>query len=490
MGLDALFAFRPLSLEVAAATVPDHEVRILDMRFTADWRAEFTAFAPDLVGISALTSTAYVSLALCRAIKREAPETFTVIGGQHPSLRPQDFDWPFVDAIVCGEAEQTFPALVAAVAQRGPRAAAGLPGVHAFGSAGCREAGPPAVLLEDFDASPWPRLAAHPVPASGFRWVDGTTTMAPLEATRGCLHTCSFCTVWKTYGRQFRTKSVNRVVAEFCSSEAQLLMFVDDNPLQRKDYALELARALGSVDHGKMLAILARADTLAMQPDLLDAWCAAGLKIVFVGFETLDQGVMERWEFKKHARFTRTALDALNARDLFVIGSFITPPDWVAGDFDAMTEFVQECEMGHLNMHCLTPFPGTQILQRYSDQVLAHDWRLYDGQHNVLPTTLPLDEFYARRLDLYMTAWRRVHALWASGRKAVPTAHPEQPVRYSFDDFLHNYKFLRGLPSHHEAFNWGYSGPEDPTKFDEELAAVEARKVVHPSVNNRRASPA
>ena len=108
----------PLHLEMIAATVSEHEVRILDMRLDAGLEAAVESFAPDLVGITALTTEVYSALEVAQRVKSMSPEIFVVAGGHHASLLPEDFQVAEVDAIAIGEGEQVFPQLVAALAGR------------------------------------------------------------------------------------------------------------------------------------------------------------------------------------------------------------------------------------------------------------------------------------------------------------------------------------------------------------------------------------
>jgi magnesium-protoporphyrin IX monomethyl ester (oxidative) cyclase len=43
----------------------------------------------------------------------------------------------------------------------------------------------------------------------------------------------------------------------------------------------------------------------------------------------------------------------------------------------------------------MTPYPGTEIWHTTARNLTTLDYRLFDIQHAVLPTTLPLDVFYA-----------------------------------------------------------------------------------------------
>jgi radical SAM superfamily enzyme YgiQ (UPF0313 family) len=106
----------PLSLEMLAAYLPDHEVRILDMRCGDELAPAMRAFAPDLVGVTDLTPEVYAAGDVLREVKAISPDIFTVAGGHHASLMPHDFYHQDVDAIVIGEGETVLALLVAALA--------------------------------------------------------------------------------------------------------------------------------------------------------------------------------------------------------------------------------------------------------------------------------------------------------------------------------------------------------------------------------------
>jgi hypothetical protein len=49
----------------------------------------------------------------------------------------------------------------------------------------------------------------------------------------------------------------------------------------------------------------------------------------------------------------------------------------------------------------LTPLPGTDLYQELKDQLITHEYDYFDFIHTLLPTTIPLKEFYAEYHDLY-----------------------------------------------------------------------------------------
>ena len=47
-----------------------------------------------------------------------------------------------------------------------------------------------------------------------------------------------------------------------------------------------------------------------------------------------------------------------------------------------------------VNLSVMTPYPGTEVWHTESRKLTTRDYRLFDIQHAVLPTKLPLREFY------------------------------------------------------------------------------------------------
>ena len=54
----------------------------------------------------------------------------------------------------------------------------------------------------------------------------------------------------------------------------------------------------------------------------------------------------------------------------------------------------------------LTPLPGTEFFDEVQDQLITRDHEMFDFIHTVLPTTLPLVDFYREYARLYRTAIR------------------------------------------------------------------------------------
>ena len=108
----------PLHLEMVAAMVPEHDVRILDMRLDNNLDSVLRKLWPEIVAVTALTPEVYAAQNILRQVKSFSSEIFTVAGGHHATLLPQDFFIAQVDAIAIGEAELMFGRLAQALADR------------------------------------------------------------------------------------------------------------------------------------------------------------------------------------------------------------------------------------------------------------------------------------------------------------------------------------------------------------------------------------
>jgi len=108
----SLGALEPLGLEVVAAGISEHEVQLLDMRFDRRLRRRLESFRPRVVGITACSVEASTAKQALREIKQFDGGIFTIVGGHHATMMPEDFNEPFVDAIVLGHGTETLPELL------------------------------------------------------------------------------------------------------------------------------------------------------------------------------------------------------------------------------------------------------------------------------------------------------------------------------------------------------------------------------------------
>jgi radical SAM superfamily enzyme YgiQ (UPF0313 family) len=389
----------PLALEILAGCLSEHEVRILDMRIESDLLGALEDFHPNLVAVTALTTEVYTAREVLLTVKEHNSKTFTVIGGHHCTLAPQDFQVPQVDAIALGEGEFVFPQLLAALAER-----RGLAGVHNLiwrdrdgRFIRNRRVIPPG---RDMDSVPLPRrdLVGKYREHYFFLFDKPDSSVA---TGRGCPYRCSFCSVHEFYEGRTRQMSARRVLEEVKLVDTRHITFVDDNFLmnvRRENEIADLIRAEGVT---KSFSMEARTDSIVKHPELVEKWVGVGLYAVLLGLEGATDDVLAGVNKSNAVAVNDEAIHILQSNGVIIWGAFIVDPDWSADDFQRLRDYVRAREITHTQFTVLTPLIGTELYRRRRHELLTHDYTCYDTLHAVLPTRLPRVEFYRQLANLY-----------------------------------------------------------------------------------------
>lgn len=393
----------PLALECLAATVPDHEVAILDMRLESDLVGALEQFVPDVAAVTALTTEVHPAQDVLRTVKAHAKEIFTVVGGHHATLIPEDFYLPCVDAICLGEGEPVFPKLIEALAVG--RAPKGIPNVIWRDGDGQFVHNGRTILkldsaLTNLDATAQPRrdLVEKYRPEYFFQFQQPDSCMA---TGRGCPFRCNFCSVWEFYGGRTCQMSPQRVIEEIQTIDTRHITFVDDNFLRSYRRDLDIAERLKAEGIEHRFSIQCRTDSIARHPELVKKWVDVGLYLALLGLEGASDRMLQNVNKKNTARVNDQAIQILHDHGVIIWGAFIVDPDWTADDFKRLHDYVREKQVTHTQFTVLTPLPGTQLYREKYHELLTHDYTCYDTLHSVLPTRLPREEFYRHFANLY-----------------------------------------------------------------------------------------
>src|SRR6202000_2440188 len=78
---------------------------------------------------------------------------------------------------------------------------------------------------------------------------------------------------------------------------------------------------------------------------------------------------------------------------IMVAVNIIADPEWDEARFAVIRDWALSVpEIVNLTVN--TPYPGTETFLTNAREFTTRDYRLFDIQHAVLPTKLPLSEFY------------------------------------------------------------------------------------------------
>lgn len=276
-----------------------HEVSILDtgpMQLeTTQVKTKVMAFAPDLVGFGLNYVNVAESLALAADLRESAPGLVMAAGGHYATFHDEALLRRALDLVVLGEGEQPLLHLANQLTDR--QACAGIPGLAWLDEGRIYRNRP----------DPGPELDALPLAArdtlAAFGGLARGSYKVALEASRGCKHSCRFCSIAAAQrldhsaGKR-RTRSPKGIAQEMADIVSQYglrdFWFMDADFLCGRDELprqLAIAEAIGSLGETVTFEMDTRAD--GVTPQAITALHQAGLDRVFLGVESFDQATLD-----------------------------------------------------------------------------------------------------------------------------------------------------------------------------------------------------
>jgi radical SAM superfamily enzyme YgiQ (UPF0313 family) len=210
-----------------------------------------------------------------------------------------------------------------------------------------------------------------------------------IVVSRGCPHTCDFCykEAFFAGGRGFYTQRVDQALAEIARLPGRHLYFLDDHLFGDARFASELFEGMKGL--GRVWQAAGTVNSV-LKPGLLEKAVAAGLRSLFVGFETLNQaGLRAQGKVQNLHRDYDAAVRRLHGLGVMVNGSFVFGMDEDdASVFDRTVAWAIGQGIETATFHILTPYPGTALFARMQadGRLLHRDWDLYDTRHVVFET--------------------------------------------------------------------------------------------------------
>jgi hopanoid C-3 methylase len=398
----------PLGLELVAAAArhAGHAVRLIDLQVEdhgAYFRL-FDAWRPDVVAFSCnyLANVPEI-VDLAKITKARFPRTFVCVGGHSASFTAKaliEHGEGAIDCVLKGEGEAGMPLLLAAFeAGRDPAAVPGAVTAEGEGPA-------PGFVHSLDDLMPARDLLRH-----RRKYFLGTLDpCASIEFSRGCPWDCSFCSAWTFYGRSYRLVSPERALEDLRSIREPGVFIVDDVAFVHERHGMEIAEAIIRAGIRKQYYLETRGDVLLRNPEVFRLWKRIGLKTMFLGLEAIDEEGLRKYRKRVALDRNMEAVEFARSLGINVAINLIADPDWDHERFRVVREWCLELPYV-INISVNTPYPGTESWLTDGRRLETRDYRLFDIQHAVLPTRLPLAEFY-QELVTTQRAILRKHLDW------------------------------------------------------------------------------
>lgn len=348
--------FPPLGLATLAAYLsPDDEIDLQDQHVETLNLYD----TPDLVIIQVYITNAYRAYQIADHYRLKG--CYVILGGLHVTSLPQEAA-PHADTIFLGPGEETFPQFLRDFKQKSPK--------KIYHSSTRTLANIPPIRRDLIKRN------RYLVPNS-------------IVVTRGCPHHCDFCykDAFFDGGKTFYTQIVDDALAEMERLPGRHLYFLDDHLLGNTKFASSLFDGMAGMN--RVFQAAATVDSI-LRGNLIEKAAAAGLRSLFVGFETFSPANLKQSNKKQNLEkdYVR-AVNRLHSLGIMINGSFV-----FGLDDDDRDVFKRTVEWGVNNSittstyHILTPYPGTRLFQDLEKQgrILTRNWDLYNTRNVVYKT--------------------------------------------------------------------------------------------------------
>lgn len=348
--------FPPLGLATLAAYLDENDEIELQDQHVEQLSLEDR---PDLVIIQVYITNAYRAYKI--ADHYRAKGSYVILGGLHVTALPEEAAL-HADSIFLGPAEESFPR-----------------------------------FLKDFRAQ-----KAEKVYRSTFRnlydmppirrdLIKREKYLVPnsIVISRGCPHHCDFCykDAFFEGGKSFYTQKIDTILEEIEGLPGKHLYFLDDHLLGNSKFAKELFFEMRG-----MKRVFQGAATIQsiLEGDAIEKAAEAGLRSVFVGFETFSpENLKSSNKFQNLSRSYEDAVRRLHSLGIMINGSFVFGLDYDDKDvFKRTVDWGINNSLTTATYHILTPYPRTRLYDRMEleNRIISKNWDLYDTRHVVYET--------------------------------------------------------------------------------------------------------
>ncbi len=407
----------PLGLITVAAALRDcegeHQVTLLEMKGEYDLdpnapplrqmvRRHLEETRPDLVGVTFIASEFPAGIEIFDEVKAVDPGITTVAGGLHATLCPGDFVNTPTDIVIPGQAARSFVDTVNTLASNGPLEK--VKGIHLLGDGDTRYTGDRPVSID----SAGPDFIM-PDRSLVEQWKDtyvvgrGIGPATYLFSSLGCTYKCSFCSIWPQYGGAYFKRNVESIIEELKGCDQYpVVRFADANSVVDHEYMEALFDRILEEGLKKTYVMDIRVDAAAANPALIEKMARAGLTVVISGFESFRDEELSAYNKSSQAVLIRRAVEVFHDNGIMIRGNYVIPPDYGDADFRALADYAGTHKVAYAGYTILTPMPGTPHYFEQHANIVDYDLAKYNFFNAVLPTRLPLDDFYRKVASLWL----------------------------------------------------------------------------------------
>jgi radical SAM superfamily enzyme YgiQ (UPF0313 family) len=338
---------------------------LIDLRCLKSWN-DFEQIVlekrPDVVGVTMMSVDYNPAMKSIKIIKKASPETIIVVGGPHPTIVLEEMEKErSIDHIITGEGEISFTELLKNI-QKGEHSPRIIKGI----------------VPEDLDKLPFIDRELfndleYPLPVEGFDRPFVTTI-----AGRGCRFNCNYCQPAERliFGKKVRRRSPSNVILELKAlrekCDFRSLMIHDDCLTEDRPWVVEFCRLYRESGFNQPFACQSRADIVCRNEDMVALMASVGLKLMFIGFESGNQRVLNFLRKGTKVAHNFKAAEICRRYGVKIWANYMMGiPTETRDEVMDTVRMIQNVKPDHYSPAYYTPHPGSVLFKYCEDRGLS-----------------------------------------------------------------------------------------------------------------------
>lgn len=409
--------FTGLALPLLAALIPDYyQVEICletieDIPFDTD---------ASLIGISSMGHGVLRSIDIAKQFKAKGKTV--IMGGYMVSLMPEEAK-KYCDAVVISDAEQVIAQVISDYEKK---------------------------QLKPFYDQPLTRLST-PVPRYDLLVNKRIGDFLPVQAGRGCPHSCSFCSIYCLYKNKYLKREVNEIIRDIKYIKRlkfKKFLLLDDNIGADKTYLKKLCLEIKKLN---MTWLSQCSIDIANHPDCLKAMKDSGCTVLSFGLESISQKSLitmgKGWA--KPDKYI-SCIKKIKAAGIDVSTEMVIGADGDTLDSIKQTsKFIRDAKITIPRFYILTPIPGTQFFYDMKKQGRIYNKNIYsyDGASAVhIPANMTPEQLTNAYWQLYDSVFTIKNILWRTVFTRDFLKAPVKSLFYFIVNMYYRYSVLKRIP--------------------------------------------
>lgn len=378
--------------------------------------AKLKEVQPDFVGSTAYTATINDAIKVLSLAKRLNPETVSFIGGVHPTFCYEEIlreNPDEVDFCILGEGEITMPQLLTAVTGGGNVAQVKGIAYLQNGQVVKTEDRP---FIKDLDSltPAWDLIDWNDYPL----YFLENSHVAIVNSSRGCIHTCSFCSQHKFWKGTYRERNPEKFTAEiehlFKEYGINVFFVADEYATKNRERWERILDILIEKDLGIHLLIETCVRDIIRDKDIMWKYKKAGILFIYIGVEATNGKRLDL--FKKGIKFkeSREAIRIINEAGMISESSLILGmPDDTKETIYETLQIAMKYGSDFMHFLMIAPWPYADIYKELEPYIEERDYSKYNLVEPVIkPNEMTREELFKEILNCYKNYYMKKLPQW------------------------------------------------------------------------------